>query len=161
MPQIILETPIAAPIEVCYDLALSVDLHQLSTAQTHEHIVAGVKQGIMQLGDTVTWRARHFGIWLQLTSKITVAHRPTYFVDQMQKGPFSALRHEHYFTETQQGVLMKDVFMFRSPFGILGKIVDSLILENYLKRFLAERNGYIKEIAESGRWKEILSHTQD
>lgn len=151
MSTITLETPIQASAEICYDLSLSVDLHQLSTAKTKEHIIAGVREGIMKLGETVTWRAKHFGIWMELTSKIKEAQRPEYFVDEMQKGAFKSLRHEHHFLQTNKGTIMKDIFMFEVPFGILGKIVNSLVLENYLKGFLIKRNDYIKEMAESGR----------
>jgi ligand-binding SRPBCC domain-containing protein len=158
MPKITLETPIKASADICYDLALSVDLHQLSTASTKEHIVDGVRTGVMKLGERVTWRAKHFGIWLELTSKITEAHRPEYFVDEMQKGAFKSLRHEHHFIPTKEGVLMKDIFMFESPLGILGRIVNKVVLENYLKGFLIERNQCIKEIAESGKWREIIAN---
>lgn len=158
MPTITLETPIQAPAEICYDLSLSVDFHQISTARTKEHIVDGVREGMIKLSETVTWRAKHFGIWLELTSKITEARRPEYFVDEMQKGPFKSLRHEHHFIQTNEGVLMKDIFMFESPLGILGKIVNRLLLENYLKGFLIERNQCIKEMAESGRWREITGN---
>ncbi|HEY1054547.1 MAG TPA: SRPBCC family protein [Emticicia sp.] len=161
MPKIILETLIQASAEICYDLSLSVDLHQLSTAKTREHIVDGVREGLMKLGESVTWRAKHFGIWQELTSKITEARRPEYFVDEMQKGAFKTLRHEHHFIPTGKGTLMKDIFMFESPLGILGKIADKLILEMYLKGFLIERNQFIKQIAESGKWREILGNRKD
>lgn len=159
MPTIILETPIRASAEICYNLSLSVDLHQLSTARTKEHIVAGVREGIMKLNECVTWRAKHFGIWFKLSSKITEARKPTYFVDEMQKGPFKAMRHEHHFIESRDGILMKDIFMFESPMGILGRIANKLLLKDYLKGFLRERNQCIKEMAESGRWKEILGNS--
>jgi len=55
MSKITLETKINAPIQICYDLSLSVDLHQLSTAKTGEHIVSGVKDGVMKLGGCVIW----------------------------------------------------------------------------------------------------------
>lgn len=105
----------------------------------------------MKLGESVTWRAKHFGIWLKLSSKITEANKPRYFVDEMQKGPFKVMRHEHHFIESSGGILMKDIFMFESPMGILGRRVDKLFLEDYLKGFLRERNQCIKEMAESGR----------
>lgn len=156
MPKIIVETQINAPIQICYDLSLSVDLHQLSTSQTGEHIVDGVSKGTMKLGESVTWRAKHFGIWQELTSKITEAQPPNYFVDEMQKGIFKSLRHEHYFFQETQNVLMKDIFMFESPLGILGKMANKLFLKRYLAHFLNQRNQIIKKIAESGKWDDIL-----
>jgi len=77
----------------------------------------------------------------------------------MQKGIFKSLRHEHYFIEENQITIMKDVFMFESPLGILGKIVNRIILERYLTSFLQERNFVIKQVAESGKWRDILRRT--
>lgn len=51
---------------------------------------------------------------------------------------------------------MKDIFEFHSPFGILGKIFNKLVLTNYLQRLLVDRNQIIKEFAETGKWKEML-----
>lgn len=61
----------AAPPEVVFDLARSIDLHKLSTAHTGEEAIAGKTSGLIELGETVTWRARHFGVMQTLTSKVT------------------------------------------------------------------------------------------
>lgn len=76
MPIIRLETKIIAPREVVFDLARSVDLHQLSTADTHEEAIGGRKTGLMELGEEVTWRARHFGVYQKLTSKMVALETP-------------------------------------------------------------------------------------
>ena len=153
MSKIILETLINSTPMICYKLSLSVDLHQLSTSKTSEHTVDGVREGIMKLDDSVTWRAKHFGVWQNLTTKITQTKPHEYFVDEMQKGAFKSMRHEHYFKEKDGITMMKDVFNFTSPLGILGIIFNKLILENYMKEFLVERNQLIKEIAESDNWQ--------
>jgi ligand-binding SRPBCC domain-containing protein len=157
MSSIIIETQISAKPAICYQLALSVDLHQVSTSKTSEHIVGGVREGILKLGDTVTWKAKHFGIWQTLTTKITEAEQYDYFVDAMLQGAFKSMKHEHQFIENEAGTLMKDIFTFTSPLGFLGKFFNFLILENYMKRFLIERNQTIKAIAESERWKKFVS----
>src|SRR3989441_7405591 len=90
-----LETYINAPIERCFDLSLSVDLHRHSVAHTHERPVAGVTSGMMKLGDTVTWEAVHFGIKQHLTSKITAYERPYRFTDEMVQGAFQKITHIH------------------------------------------------------------------
>jgi len=56
MPEIYLETYVAAPIEICFDLCLNVNAHE---AAGHGRAVAGVTKGQMQIGDTVTWEAVH------------------------------------------------------------------------------------------------------
>lgn len=52
---------------------------------------------------------------------------------------------------------MTDRFEFSSPFGIMGKLFDKLILKNYMKLFLLERSRVIKEFAETDKWKKVLN----
>ena len=149
MPTIRLETAIDAALERCFDLALSVDLHHHSVAHTHERPVAGVTSGVMKLGDTVTWEAVHFGIKQYLTSKITAYERPYRFTDEMIRGSFQEITHIHEFVPQPSGTLMIDLFTFRAPLGILGRLVEALILTRYMKGLLLMRNRYLKQVAES------------
>jgi ligand-binding SRPBCC domain-containing protein len=149
MSKIVLKTEIRASPEICYKLSLNVDLHKISASQTDEHIVGGVKYGIMKLGESVTWKARHLGIWQTLTTRITFAEPYRCFVDEMTQGAFKSMKHGHYFEPTENGTIMKDVFSFESPYGLAGKLFNFLVLEKYMKNFLAERNQRIKEVAES------------
>lgn len=156
MPVIRLETIIRASQHRVFDLSRSVDLHQISTKQTNEKAVAGVTTGLINLGESVTWRARHFGIYQYLTSKITAFEAPYYFVDEQEKGIFKHFRHEHWFKAMDQQILMVDVFDYTAPLGWLGKIADGLFLEAYMRRFLLQRNDILKAVAESDRWQEVL-----
>jgi ligand-binding SRPBCC domain-containing protein len=150
MPTIRLETYINAPIERCFDLSLSVDLHHHSIAHTHERPVAGVTKGMMKLGDTVTWEAVHFGIKQHLTSKITACERPYRFTDEMVQGAFQEMIHIHEFVPQSPGTLMIDLFTFRAPLGPLGRLAETLVLTRYMKGLLLTRNSYLKQVAESG-----------
>lgn len=150
MPTIHLETCINAPIEHCFDLSLDVDLHGHSMAQTRERPIAGVMTGQMHLGDTVTWEAVHFGIKQHLTSKITAYERPHRFTDEMVRGAFQELHHLHEFVPQPPGTLMIDVFTFKAPLGILGRLAEALILTRYMKRLLLTRNRHLKQVAEGG-----------
>jgi len=150
MSLIRLETYINAPIERCFDLSLSVDLHRHSVAQTHERPVAGVTSGVMKLGDTVTWEAIHFGVKQHLTSKITAYERPYRFTDEMVQGAFQEITHRHEFVPQSSGTLMIDLFAFRAPLGILGKLAETLVLTRYMKALLLSRNRYLKQVAEAG-----------
>jgi ligand-binding SRPBCC domain-containing protein len=148
MPKIELLTEISAPIEKVFDLARSIDLHIESTKQTGEQAIAGKTSGLIELGETVTWRAKHFGIWQTLTSKITEYNYPNYFVDEMIQGAFKSIRHEHHFTRVSDGTLMKDVFVYQSPLGILGRLANVLFLKRYMTKLLEERNKVIRNNAE-------------
>lgn len=149
MPVIELETRIKAPIEVCFDLSTSIDLHIQSTGKTNEKAIAGRTSGLILLNETVTWEATHFGVRQTLTSRITAYKRPFYFRDEQVQGAFKKIEHDHFFEQEGEFVIMKDKFEFESPYGIIGKCFNSLVLKRYLRKFLLIRNEHIKAAAES------------
>ena len=51
---------------------------------------------------------------------------------------------------------MTDIFDYKSPLGLLGKLADTLFLEQYMTNLLSDRNRVIKEFAESEKWREVL-----
>ena len=157
MPKIKLQTEIKANKYIVFDLSRSIDLHKISTKQTNERAIAGKISGLIGMNESVTWRAKHFGIYQNLTSKITEFDRPKYFADEMIKGAFKEFKHEHHFKEFNGGMLMTDFFYYKSPFGFLGKIADKMFLKKYMTELLVERNRIVKEFAESEKWKEIIT----
>jgi len=157
MATIELKTKINAPIERCFLLSLSVDLHQLSTEETNERAISGVTTGLMKLNDVVTWRAKHFGIYQNLTTKISAYDAPKYFVSEMVNGAFSQMHHQHLFEQTGNETIMTDIFVFKAPFGVLGELFSKFILKNYMKGFLIKRNDTIKQVAESNEWQKLLN----
>ena len=56
-----------------------------------------------------TWQAKHFGVTQKLTSRITEFDDGKYFVDEMEKGIFKSIRHEHHFKSVDGGTLMTEV----------------------------------------------------
>ncbi|WP_010194791.1 SRPBCC family protein [Bacillus sp. m3-13] len=139
---------IKAPVEICFDLARNVDIHTQTTSKTNERAVAGVTEGLLEQGDTVTWEATHFGIKQRLTAKVTVLEAPYKFVDVMVKGAFHSFTHTHQFVEADGGTIMIDNFQFKSPFGLIGVAVDKLFLERYMRKFIVLRAKELRKIAE-------------
>ena len=155
MPTIQLETIIHTDdVKLVFDLSRSIDLHKVSTKHTNEEAIASVTSGLIGRGESVTWRAKHFGIYQTLTSKITTFERPNYFVDEQASGAFQSFRHEYYFEE--HGTKMLDVFNYTSPLGILGRLADVLLLKRYMTQLLIKRNEVIKEYAEAEKWREVV-----
>jgi ligand-binding SRPBCC domain-containing protein len=148
MTTIRLETSIAAPVDRVFDLARDLDLHARSMAASGERAVAGRTTGRIERGETVTWRARHFGLWWSLTSRITVVERPARFVDEQEMGPFRWFRHEHRFESRGTGTLMTDLWEHESPFGPLGRLADRLVLARHMRQLLQTRNAAIKAEAQ-------------
>lgn len=157
MPLIKLNTSIKSTLEICFDLATSIDLHKLSTTQTNEQAIAGTTKGLIKLNEFVTWQATHFGLRQELTTKITAYDKPFHFRDEQIKGVFKLLKHDHFFEQVGNEVMMKDIFEYESPFGIVGQLFNKLILTRYLTKFLIIRNNLIKEFAETEKHKKILN----
>lgn len=149
MTTIHLKTIIAADIEIVFDLARDIDLHQKSTFKTGEKAIAGRISGLIEEGETVTWRAKHLGVYQTHTSKIVSMEKPYQFTDIMLKGTFKSFKHQHIFNQEGKSTIMTDILEFESPFGIIGKLFNHFFLKNYMKNFLLERNKLIKITAES------------
>ena len=148
MSTLILKTKINAPIEKCFDLSRSLDLHTESMKSYKEKVVGGKLTGLIDLGEQVTWQASHFAISFKMTNKITAMKKPFYFVDEMLNGPFKLLHHQHHFTAAGAFTEMTDIFAFQAPMGLIGRAVDSLFLKLYLRKLLTIRNEAIKLVAE-------------
>ncbi|HWC96520.1 MAG TPA: SRPBCC family protein [Candidatus Sulfopaludibacter sp.] len=152
-------TIIQAPLERCFDLARSVEVHLAGNIHWGESAMAtgGMTQGLVGFGRQVTWRARHFAVWHNLTSEITIMQTPAYFQDAMIAGPFRSMQHDHFFRTLPGGQTeMRDVFRFAAPLPILGRLAELLVLRRYMRRLLRERNQVIRQIAESEEWRRYL-----
>lgn len=148
MQTVVVETWIAAPPERCFDLARDLDLHVKSIPGSDERAVAGRMTGLIELDEEVTWRARHFGITQELTSRLTAFDRPHHFQDAMQRGAFKSFVHDHFFTLRDGGTNMVDHLVFAAPIPLLGRIAEVCVLKQYLRRLLAARARIIKAAAE-------------
>jgi ligand-binding SRPBCC domain-containing protein len=148
---------VAAPVERCFDLARSIDLHQLSTAATGERAVAGRTSGLIGPGEEVTWRARHLGVWQTLTSRITAYERPVHFRDSQVRGAFRRFDHDHFFAREGDATVLRDVFDYDAPLGLLGRAAERIFLTAYMRRFLVERNRVLRVVAESDDWRRFVA----
>ncbi|QPZ39511.1 SRPBCC family protein [Paramicrobacterium chengjingii] len=129
-----------APVDIgaLFEISLDIDAHASSMSQSGEQAISGVTSGRIGLGETVTWRARHFGIWFAMTSEIVTLERPELFVDQQAKGPFKLFRHEHRFERRAMGTRMTDTITLASP--VFGRAAECIVLVPYLRRLIIKRN---------------------
>lgn len=130
-----------ASVEALFDASLDIDAHRNSMASSGESAIDGVTSGMIGLGETVTWRARHFGIWFTMTSKITSMDRPHRFVDEQVRGPFRTFHHEHRFEVAEGRTVMTDTLTLASP--VFDALAERLVLVPYLRRLIRQRNHYL------------------
>lgn len=149
MITIITEIEIDAPIQKCFDYARDIELHTRTVwPHTRERAVAGVTAGPIGPGQTVTFEATHLLVRQRLTSKITAYESPYLFIDEMQRGAFKSLRHDHEFAERDGKTVMTDRLYFEAPLGVLGLIAEQLVLKRYMRKFLEHRNLELKRLLE-------------
>jgi ligand-binding SRPBCC domain-containing protein len=79
-----------------------------------------------------------------LTVRISEYERPRWFRDELVRGPFRRLRHDHWFEAGEGGTRMRDDFEFAAV-----PIVDELVLAPHLRRLLLKRNELIARLAKA------------
>jgi ligand-binding SRPBCC domain-containing protein len=156
MPTIHLTTFIAAPVERVFDLSRNIDLHKETMVKHREEAVAGVRFGLIEKDETVTWKAKHLFKTRLLRTRITQMVKPSIFVDEQSKGDFKMMKHEHHFKPVDNGTIMIDIIHFETPYGAIGKFFNSLYLTKYMRKLIEQRNKTIKEFAETEKWKKLL-----
>jgi ligand-binding SRPBCC domain-containing protein len=166
-------TLIAAPIDRCFDLARSIEVHLAGNIHCGEQAAtiavgpagsSAARTGLAGLGDTVTWQARHLLLRRQLTTRITAFNPWRSFQETMVDGVFRSLQHDHHFQailSDGSGSLtaMHDVLRFSAPIPLLGRVAEALVLRRYMKMLVRQRNAVIKAVAESPNeaWQSYLS----
>lgn len=144
--------------EICFDLSRSIDLHQDSMKEAGERAIAGITNGLIKLNEEVTWEATHFFMRQKLTSRITQFQPPFHFRDEMIKGIFKSMQHDHFFFGSENSTYMIDLFSYVAPVGVLGRIAEKIFLDRYLYNLLSFRNATIKTIAESNQKEKYIQH---
>ncbi|MEH3089372.1 MAG: SRPBCC family protein [Microbacterium arborescens] len=132
-----IETRAAVPAAALFDASLDIGAHVASMRGTGERAIAGVTTGRIGLGESVTWRAWHFGIRFTMTSRVTELERPRRFVDEQVAGPFRSFHHEHVYVERDGETVMTDRVTVASP--LFGVLAERLVLVPYLRRLLTRR----------------------
>lgn len=157
MPTLHLTSFIAAPKDIVFDLNRNVSLHKISMEHVGEEAVGGITSGLINKEDTVTWKGKHLFKIRYFTSRITEMKPYEMFVDKMIKGDFKFFEHQHYFKAADNGTIVIDIITYESPYGWIGELVNKFYLNSYLENLISHRNKVIKQYAETGKWRALLS----
>ena len=97
-------------------------------------------------GQIISYKIRLFPfVWMNWVTEITHVKDGSHFIDNQRSGPYKIWHHRHSFTETENGVLMKDEVHYLLPFGIIGKIVHSLFVKAKVKSIFKFRTQMLNE----------------
>jgi ligand-binding SRPBCC domain-containing protein len=148
MTTIKITTNYFAPIEKVFDINRNIDIHQQSASKTKEVAITGITSGLINKSETVTWKGKHFGVYLTHQSVISEMIFPTYFVVEQLKGHFKNFKHQHFFEQKDNYIKVTDILEYETPFDIFGKLFDKLLLKKHLTNFIIHRNTVLKNLAE-------------
>ena len=124
------------------------NLKEITPAKMNFRILSDIKPGDKIFkGMIIDYKVSPlFSIPIKWTTKIVDAEEPNFFADEQLKGPYAYWRHEHHFREIPEGVEMKDVVKWRVPFGILGDIVNMLLVKKEVERIFDFRKKKLKAL---------------
>jgi ligand-binding SRPBCC domain-containing protein len=155
--RVVLHTEVQAPPDRVFDLTRHIGFHTVCYEHARERAVAGRTDGLIERGESVTFRMHDFGVPHEMTVLITEFDRPRHFRDSQTDGIFRRFDHDHRF-EARDGVtVMTDVFDFDPPFGPVGRLLERLFLKRRIANSLRRRNETLKRCAETDGWRRYLN----
>jgi ligand-binding SRPBCC domain-containing protein len=86
------------------------------------------------------------GIKMNWMTEITHVKEHEYFVDEQRFGPYALWHHEHHFKEIKGGVHMADILHYAIPYGPIGSLANSLLVNKEIQKIFTYREKAINEL---------------
>ncbi len=108
-------------------------------------IISGADRAMFQ-GQIIQYIVKPFpGISTKWVTEITHVKEGEYFVDEQRFGPYSLWHHKHFIKEIEGGVEMEDLIDYKVPFGILGQMIQPLLVKKQLQKIFRYRETVLEE----------------
>ena len=108
-------------------------------------IISGADRAMYQ-GQIIQYIVKPFpGISTKWVTEITHVKEGEYFVDEQRFGPYSLWHHKHFIKEIEGGVEMEDLIDYKVPFGILGQMIQPLLVKKQLQKIFRYRETVLEE----------------
>jgi ligand-binding SRPBCC domain-containing protein len=86
------------------------------------------------------------GIKTKWVTEITHVVDGEYFVDEQRFGPYALWHHKHFIKEIEGGVEMEDIIDYKVPMGILGQMVNPILVRPKLEEIFKYRTEKLEEL---------------
>ncbi|MGN6648398.1 MAG: SRPBCC family protein [Cytophaga sp.] len=86
------------------------------------------------------------GIPMNWVTEITHVKEKSFFVDEQRVGPYAVWHHQHHFKEIQNGVEMTDIVNYKLPLGILGELLEPILVRSKIQEIFDYRNKKMVEL---------------
>lgn len=87
-----------------------------------------------------------FGVPMKWKTRISQVDNLKSFTDFQEKGPYKLWNHHHQFIQNEEGVLMRDTVDYELPFGILGDLVNSLVVRKKVEHIFNYRYQVLEQL---------------
>jgi len=99
-------------------------------------------------GTLIDYRIQLFGIPMKWRTRIERFEVDQVFVDTQIRGPYRFWHHTHTFEDQGDGTIMRDVVVYRLPFGVLGTIAHALFVRRTLETIFRFRYNALAQLME-------------
>lgn len=99
----------------------------------------------MYEGQIIIYRIKIFpAVYVSWITEITHVRDYEFFVDEQRFGPYRFWHHEHIFREVDAGIEMTDIVHYAIPFGLIGRLMNTIVIKNRLKKIFSFRREFLK-----------------
>ena len=88
-------------------------------------------------------------IKLNWVTEITHVFENKYFIDEQRIGPYAFWHHQHLFEIEDDKVKMTDIVTYKPPFGLIGRIANSLFIKKQLESIFEFRRNKMNQMFNS------------
>jgi ligand-binding SRPBCC domain-containing protein len=147
MTRLEFESFIPGSITVVWDFFSSPENLQRITPPSMNFRMMTHVTGKMYPGMMIAYRVTPIkGMRMNWLTEITVMQEHILFIDEQRIGPYRIWHHEHHFRNTESGVEMKDILTYRLPLGIIGKLIDLMLVRRKVKAIFQYRESKIRNL---------------
>ncbi len=105
----------------------------------------GLPEEIYQ-GLIISYRVKPIlGLPLNWVTEITEVSRPFSFIDEQRFGPYKFWHHRHTFESIAGGTLITDEVNYGLPFGVIGQLMNTVLVKHQLKKIFDHRFDYLEK----------------
>jgi ligand-binding SRPBCC domain-containing protein len=137
--ELVFESVIPCSVEELWEFHGSLEALRVLTPPGRELQVVGEDIEVRN-GATHKVRVKQFGLWIDWHAEISEVEPPHQFVDTAVKSPFKFWQHRHEFLPHADGALLRDTVRYELPFGVFGRIVDTLVVKRDIEKLFAFRH---------------------
>ena len=87
-----------------------------------------------------------FNIKMDWMTEITHVKDQDYFVDEQRFGPYALWHHQHHFKKIEGGVRMTDILNYAIPYGFIGRLANSFLVESEISKIFNFRKAKVEEL---------------